>query len=67
MGISSIGMNIQWVNPDNEAPGEAIKKYSQDLNLCGMFLLTSSSYVMTIKRNEHENRGNGDVRGNAGF
>lgn len=25
------GMNIQWVNPDNEVPGEAIKKYSQDL------------------------------------
>ena len=24
-------MNIQWVNPDNEVPGEAIKKYSQDL------------------------------------
>ena len=25
------GMNIQWVNPDNVPPGEAIKKYSQDL------------------------------------
>jgi len=28
---SGNGMNIQWVNPDNVPPGEAIKKYSQDL------------------------------------